>query len=77
MTSDLLTVFGKTLRRFRVKRKISQERLAEIAGLHRNYVGCVERGKQEVGLPVICKLAAALRIKPARLLRGLPRPRVN
>jgi transcriptional regulator with XRE-family HTH domain len=64
--------FGKRLRELRLDQKLSQEKLAEIAGLHRNYVGILERGEQSATLDAICKLAAALKIRPATLLDSLP-----
>jgi transcriptional regulator with XRE-family HTH domain len=63
--------FGKRLRELRLQRGISQEKLAEIADLHRNYVGVLERGGQSASLDAICKLAHALKVKPADLLSTL------
>ena len=65
-------LFGKRLRELRLERGLSQEKLAEIAELHRNYVGVLERAGQSPSLDAICKLAAALRVKPADLLDTLP-----
>jgi len=65
-------LFGKRLRELRLERELSQEKLAEMADLHRNYVGVLERGVQSASLDAICKLAAALRVKPADLLDTLP-----
>ena len=65
-------VFGKRLRELRVERALSQEKLAEMAGLHRNYVGVLERAGQSASLDAICKLAAALKLRPAELLDTLP-----
>ena len=64
--------FGKRLRELRLEREVSQEKLAELAGLHRNYVGVLERGEQSATLDAICKLAAALKVRPAALLDTLP-----
>ena len=59
--------FGTRLRRLRDERGYSQEELAERAGLHRNYVGGVERGERNVALENIVKLAKALSIPPSEL----------
>ena len=59
--------FGSRLRQFREERGYSQEELAERAGLHRNYVGGVERGERNVALENIVKLAKALSVSPRDL----------
>ena len=59
--------FGARLRQLRDERGYSQEELAERAGLHRNYVGGVERGERNVALENIVKLAKALSIPPSEL----------
>lgn len=69
---DPKVVFGERLRQLRLERGISQEKLAEMAGLHRNYVGVLERAGQSATLDAICKLAAALEVRPAELLGTLP-----
>ena len=68
---DPLGQFGANVRTGREKLGISQEGLAEESGLHRTYVGSIERGERNVGLRNICRLAHALGVKPSALLRGI------
>jgi transcriptional regulator with XRE-family HTH domain len=69
---DPRIVFGRRVRQLRLRRRLSQEKLAELANLHRNYVGGVERGERNIGLLNIVALAQALKVKPATLLESLP-----
>lgn len=66
-----LVLFGKRLRGLRLKRKLSQEKLAEIAELHRNYVGLMERGESNVSLLTLVALARALGVRPAKLIEAV------
>jgi transcriptional regulator with XRE-family HTH domain len=69
MASILLRKFGSRVRYFRRKRGLSQEALAAEAGLDRTYVGSVERGERNISLLNISKLARALEVSMAELLR--------
>ena len=71
-TSDPRVLFGIRVRELRMERGLSQERLAELAKLHRNYVGGVERGERNIGLLNIVQIARALRVKPMHLVETIP-----
>jgi transcriptional regulator with XRE-family HTH domain len=60
---------GEAIRSLRKKQKISQEDLAFDAGVHRTYMGALERGERNVSLENIIKVAGALHIKAAELFR--------
>ena len=66
--SDVQLRFGKRVREIREKKEISQERLGELADLHRTYVSSLERGKRNVSLLNIEKLATALGVTMAQLV---------
>lgn len=63
------TQFGERLRELRLERGFSQEKLGELAGLDRTYISSAERGRRNVTLKAIHKLADALGVSPADLLR--------
>ncbi len=65
---DPCTLFGLNLRKIRENRKISQERLAELAELDRTYISGIERGRRNIGIKNIFKLANALNVPPYQLL---------
>jgi transcriptional regulator with XRE-family HTH domain len=70
--ASVKTTFGTALRTLREDRGYSQEALAERAGLHRNYVGGVERGERNVALENIVKLTQALSVLTKDLFETLP-----
>jgi transcriptional regulator with XRE-family HTH domain len=60
--------FGKRMRSLREAKGISQEKLAEYAGLDRTYISSVERGKRNISLVNIELIAKGLGVKPSKLL---------
>ena len=58
--SDILKKFGEKVRELRKIRNISQEELADRAGLHRTYIGMIERAEKNITLINIEKIANAL-----------------
>lgn len=64
----ILKKFGTTIKAKRDALRISQEELAERAGLHRTYVGGIEQGRRNLSLLNIMRIAKALEIEPKELL---------
>lgn len=66
--TQLVSVFAGNVRRLRNERGLSQEELAEAAGVHRTYVGMIERGEKNVTIYNIERIALALGVRPGSLL---------
>ena len=65
MPDEVPRVIGRRVRALRTELGISQEELAARAGLHRNYVGSVERGERDIGIVALTRLATAFGISLA------------
>jgi len=62
-------VFAQHMRSFRVAKKFSQEDLADACGLHRTYIGSVERGERNISIDNMEKIAVALGVSLEDLVR--------
>ena len=71
MSKDPKKKLGERIRSLRKEAGLSQEELADAAGLHRTYIGAIERGERNISLINIIQLARSLRVKPADLLEGV------
>ena len=71
MSKDPKKKLGERIRSLRKEAGLSQEELADAAGLHRTYIGAIERGERNISLINIIQLARSLRVKPADLLEGI------
>ena len=56
----LKEIFSKNVRKYRIENDISQEELADKAGVHRTYIGSVERGERNITINVMEKISIAL-----------------
>lgn len=65
--------FGVTVRRLRASKNISQEKFAEIVGLHRTYISEVERGERNISLVNIAKITNGLGVSISEFFRELER----
>jgi transcriptional regulator with XRE-family HTH domain len=71
MESKTLRKFGDKVREERLGRNLSQEQLATKAGVHRTYIGMIERAEKNITLENIQKIAGALNIKLSEIFRDL------
>ena len=67
-TRGLLGALGNEVRRHRVAQELSQEALAERAGLHRTFIGLVERGQRNPTVLTLAAIARALNLAASELL---------
>ena len=63
MDKTFILWFGSQVRKRRIERGLSQEKLAELASLNRTYVGAIERGERNISLKNIKRIADTLGIK--------------
>lgn len=65
---DAQLLFARNMKRIRLEKKLTQENVAEGAGLHPNYISSVERGERNLSIANIERIAAALAVSMADLV---------
>ncbi len=68
MPDNVVRKVGRRIKELRQKKGWSQEKLAEEAGLHRTYIGQVERGEKSIGVDHLRRVAVALGVQPSEIL---------
>ena len=68
---DIKTQLGLEIRKVRLAKGYSQEKLAEISKLHRTYIGGVERGERNIGIVNLQRIADSLEIKISELFQAI------
>lgn len=66
---NILELFGNKVREERLKQNLSQEKLAELANVHRTYIGMIERAEKNITLTNIAKIARALKVSISELMK--------
>jgi transcriptional regulator with XRE-family HTH domain len=74
---DLQRTVGRNLRAYREQLGLSQEAFADGLGVHRTYMGGIERGERNLTLKTLERIAEQLDLDPMRLLRPIPRGRAR
>ncbi len=69
--NPLLVQFGERVREERLRKRLTQEELGRISGMHRTYIGAVERGEKNLTLTNLQRIAKVLNVKTAELLEDL------
>lgn len=65
----ILLLFGHNVQKYRKPQELSQEKLAELAGVHRTYIGMIERAEKNITLCNMEKIATALKVQIQDLLQ--------
>lgn len=69
MKDHVCAAFGAAVRRLRTRLDLSQEEFADRVKIHRTYIGGIERGERNPTLTMVARIAAALNVSAAQLLR--------
>ena len=71
MKKEILVHFGEKIRKERIRQKLSQEQLAAKAGVHRTYIGMIERAEKNITLETIERIAKALNLSISDIFKDI------
>ena len=71
MNEGHLVTLGENVRQLRKAKGLSQEALADMSGLHRTYIGGIERGERNVSIANIIRIAQALNVEVSQIVKGI------
>ena len=66
---SLINIFATNVKTYRIEKNLSQEKLAELSGLHRTYISAIERERRNISIDNIEKISQALDIDAYLLLK--------
>jgi transcriptional regulator with XRE-family HTH domain len=69
MNTDIIDTIAENIKSFRIQKGLSQEQLADKAGLHRTYISLLERKKKNVSVKILERIATALEIDITLLIK--------
>jgi transcriptional regulator with XRE-family HTH domain len=72
---NALALFGRQLKKLRLRRHLSQEKLAELCGYETNHIGRIERGERSVSFEGVMRIAFGLQMPPSALYKLIPAPK--
>ena len=69
MNNDIVDIVAKNIKTLRLQKKLSQEELASLSGLHRTYIRLLERKKKNVSIKILQRIADALKVDITSLIK--------
>lgn len=69
MNNDIVDIVAKNIKTLRLQKKLSQEELASLSGLHRTYISLLERKKKNVSIKILQRIADALKVDITSLMK--------
>jgi transcriptional regulator with XRE-family HTH domain len=68
---EVIKILGKNIKNKRIQKQLSQEAFADLCGLHRTYIGMIERGEKNLTFVNLVKVSKALDVSICELVQGI------